>query len=201
MDILYYSNFCKHSQNILQFVTKGNLANQLNFICIDKRTRDPKTNQMLIILENGKTVTLPPNVHSVPALLQVKKNYQVILGKDIITHLQPKVKTQSDKATRQNGEPMAYHLAASSGGVNIVSEQYTMYNLSSDELSAKGVGGNRQMYNYVPATHDQFSIVTPPDTYQPDKVPEGLTLDELQQKRNSEVHPGGMPMNSPFLPS
>ena len=199
MDILYYSNFCKHSQKILQFVTKGNLANQLNFICVDKRTRDPRTNQLLIVLENGKTVMMPPNVQSVPALLQVKKNYQVILGDDIIGHLQPKVKTQTEKATSINGEPIGFPIINNfgSGGVNIVSEPYTMYNLSPDELSAKGRGGNRQMYNYVSATHDELSITTPPDTYQPDKIEEGVTVDLLLLKRNTEVEQA--PTNSPFL--
>ena len=56
MDTLYYSNYCKHCQRILQFLVKGNLANQINFLCIDKRERDPKTNQSYIILEDGKQV-------------------------------------------------------------------------------------------------------------------------------------------------
>ena len=68
MDILYYSNHCKHSQKILQFLVKGNMTDKLNFICIDKRVRDAQNNQTYILLENGKRVSLPPNVHSVPAL-------------------------------------------------------------------------------------------------------------------------------------
>jgi hypothetical protein len=201
MDILYYSNYCKHSQKILQYITKGNLANQMNFICVDKRTRDPRTNQLLIVLENGKTIMMPPNVQSVPALLQVKKNYQVILGEDIIGHLQPRVVQQKERATSYNGEPVGFPLPGAnlSGGVNILSEPYTMYNLSTEELSAKGRGGNRPMYNYVSANHDQLSIVTPPDTYEPDKVAEGVTIDGLQQQRNSEVPQPPM-MNSAFLP-
>ena len=79
MDILYYSNYCKHSQNIIQFLTKGDLIKELNAFCIDKRFRDPKTNQIMIQLENGKAVLLPPNVQSVPALLCVSQNYKLIL--------------------------------------------------------------------------------------------------------------------------
>ena len=194
MDILYYSNYCKHSQSVLQFLVKGNITDKLNFICIDKRVRDAQNNQTYIILENGKRVSMPPNVHSVPALLQVKKNYNVILGEDIIKYLNPKVQEQNQIATSSNGEPMAFQLTPSNMGMNIVSEQYTLYNMTSDELSAKGKGGMRQMYNYMPASHDNTnSIPTPPDTYRPDKVASNVTIDTLEQKRQKDVNYGEMP--------
>ena len=41
-----------------------------------------------------------------------------------------------------------------SDGSNIVSEQFTYYNMTPEELSAKGKGGQRQMYNYVSASQD-----------------------------------------------
>jgi len=189
MDILYYSNYCKHSQSVLQFLVKGNMTDKLNFICIDKRVRDAQNNQTYIILENGKRVSMPPNVHSVPALLQVKKNYNVILGEDIIKYLNPRVQEQNQNATSSNGEPMAFQLIPSNMGMNIISEQYTLYNMSSDELSAKGKGGMRQMYNYMPASHDNTnSIPTPPDTYKPDKVASNVTIDTLEQKRQKDVN-------------
>ena len=186
MDILYYSLYCKHCQKILQYLAKGNLTNQLNCICIDKRVHDPKSNQTFIVLETGKRVLMPPNVHSVPALLLINQNYRVILGDDIIEHYQPKVAQQNSSATGHNGEPMGFMLSPSNG-TNIVSEQYTLYNMSPEELSAKGRGGNRQMYNYVSASQESNSIYTPPDTYQPDKVAKGTTVDILQQNRNADI--------------
>ena len=53
MDILYYSNYCKHSQNVIQTLVKSNLTDKISFICIDKRKRDENSGQMIIILENG----------------------------------------------------------------------------------------------------------------------------------------------------
>lgn len=187
MDILYYSNYCKHSQKIIQFLAKNNLTNKLNFICIDKRKRDPTTNQTVITLENGKTVIMPPNIHSVPSLLLVKQNYRVILGDEIINIFKPYVKNQNDLATGTQGEPTAFQLNSSNNGMNIVSEQYTFYNMTPEELSAKGNGGNRQMYNYVLANHSPSIIQTPPDTYRPDKIANGVTIDVLQQQRNEEI--------------
>ena len=196
MDILYYSNHCKHSQKVLQFLVKGNMADKLNFICIDKRVRDAQNNQMYIVLENGKPVTMPPNLHSVPALLQVKKNYSIILGDDIIKCLQPAVSDQVHPATRQNGEPVGVPLVLSNNGMNITSEKYTPYDMSSDELSAKGRGGSRQMYNYVPATHDIINIPTPPDSYRPDKVASNVTVDVLEQHRNMDIPPSSISANT-----
>jgi hypothetical protein len=192
MDILYYSNYCKHSQKILQFIVKGNLTNQISCICIDKRTRDPKTNQTRIVLENGNTIPMPPNVHSVPALLLVNKNYQLVLGDDIIHHYEPKIREQLSSANFGNGEPLGFSInsISGSGGSNIVSESYTNYDLTPEELSAKGRSERRQMYNYVSASSDNNFIQTPPDTYRPDKLSSNVTIDMLQQKRNTEVDMG-----------
>ena len=193
MDILYYSNYCKHSQSVLQFLVKGNMTDKLNFICIDKRSRDTQNNQTYITLENGKKVIMPPNVHSVPALLQVQKNYNVILGEDIIKYLSPQIQQQNQVNVNSTGEPAGFQLIPSNMGMNIVSEQYTLYNMSSEELSAKGKGNNRQMYNYMPATHDALnSIPTPPDTYRPDKVASNVTIDVLEQKRQKDINYGEM---------
>lgn len=189
MDTLYYSNYCKHSQRILQFLVKGNLANKINFLCIDKRERDAKTNQINIVLEDGKRVLMPPNIQSVPALLLVQQKYRVILGDDIIQHYQQSVNENSNRRQQvmQKIEPVGTSLMQSSGGMNIVSEQYTMYDLTPDELSAKGNGGRRQLYNYVSVNDQSMPIQTPPDDYQPDKVGKDVTLNTLQQERNNDI--------------
>jgi hypothetical protein len=199
MDTLYYSNHCQHSQKILQFLVKNNLASSLNFLCIDKRKRDANNNQIYIVLEDGRQVIMPPNVQSVPALLLVKENYRVVLGEDIIKRFQGKVQGQTQVATQFQGEPMGVSLMASNQGMNIISEPYTYYNMTPEELSAKGTGGRRQMYNYVPAELEVISISTPPDTYQPDKVAKSITVDSLQQERNAQIQKQQQGI-SPFVP-
>jgi glutaredoxin len=187
MDTLYYSNFCKHCQRVLQFLTKGNLANQLNFICIDKRSRDVNNNQIYITLETGQKIVMPPNVHSVPTLLLVKQNYRVIMGDDIISHFQPIVHREVKKQALKQCEPVGTALSCSNNGMNIMSEQYTLYDLSHEELSAKGSSHRRPLYNYVSVNEDFITIPTPPDDYQPDKVGNAVTVDTLQQKRIDEI--------------
>tara|TARA_B100000941_G_C28399216_1_gene497100 strand:+ start:94 stop:678 length:585 start_codon:yes stop_codon:yes gene_type:complete len=187
MDSLYYSNYCKHSQRILQFLVKGNLADKINFLCIDKREKDVNNNQIYIILENGSKVIMPPNVQSVPALLLVKHGYRVLLGDDIVEHFQQAANLETKKKMMtQQIEPVGTSLQPS-GGMNVTSEQYTMYNLTPDELSAKGNGGRRQLYNYVSANEEIISIQTPPDTYKPDKIGQDITVNTLEQKRMDEI--------------
>jgi hypothetical protein len=186
MDILYYSNYCKHSQKIIQNLAKTNVKDKVSFICIDKRTRDEKNNQVYVFLENGAKVILPPNVHSVPALLLVKQNYQVVYGDEIINYFQPYIENQNSAATMQAGEPIGFPLERS-GGTNIISEKYTNYNMSHEELSSKGKGGLRSLYNYMPAAQETIFIQTPADTYKPDKLSNSVTVDTLQQERNEEM--------------
>lgn len=200
MDIVYYSNYCKHSKKILQYLAKENLTNQFNCICIDKRSRDPQTGQIRVHLENGQTIMMPPNVHSVPALLLVKQNFKVVLGDDILPLLHPLIKKQRDAATRHHGEPTGFSIGSYSGGsTNIVSEKFTPYDLTPDELSAKGRGVKRALYNYVSADSESLLIQTPPDNYRPDKVGGDVSLDTLEQRRSEDVTKY-FPTNSPYVP-
>ena len=191
MDIFYYSNYCKHSKKVIDFLTKGGFTESLSSICVDKRSRHPKTNQIMILLEDGRQAPMPPNIQSVPALLLVNQNYKLVMGNDIIKHYEPRMKEKLASANFGNGEPLAYTLNTGSGGSNIVSEQFTLYDMTPEELSAKGKGGQRQLYNYVPVGQDSMYIPTPPDTYRPDKVSNSVTIESLQTQRNTDV-----PMNN-----
>jgi len=187
MDVLYYSNFCKHSQKLVQTLAKANMSDKISFVNIDKRKKDVATNQTFILLENGNTLILPPNITSVPSLLLIKQQYKVISGgEDILKHYHPQLKIQSEKVLRHTGgEPSGYSLTGAP--MNIVSEKYTLYSMTSEELSAKGRGGTRPLYNYTPATEEIQFIETPPETYKPDKVSTSVTIDSLQQKRMDEI--------------
>jgi len=185
MDILYYSNYCPHSQKIIKFISSSGLIEKVNCINIDKRIINPNTGQIQIVLENGKKVLLPPNVQGVPALLIVSKKYSAIFGDDILQYFGPYVQNKQTEATGILGEPVGITLGQSTR--NILSEQYTFYDMTPEELSAKGSGGNRQMGAYVSASHDNFSIQTPVDTYRPDKVGESVSIESLEKVRNQEV--------------
>lgn len=198
MDILYYSNYCKHSKGVLEFLVKNDLTKSLNCICVDRRKMNPQTGQMNIILENGNAILLPPNVHSVPSLLLIKENYRCIMGSNILNHYKNIVETNKDMATQGNGEPLGFSL----GGRDIQSEKFTSYSASTEDLSAKGSGGNRPLYHYVPADGVTTTIHTPPETYKPDKLNGDITVDSLEQQRSQEMTQNMQNINqTPFLPT
>ena len=179
-------------------MVKENLVNSLSFICIDKRSRDPQNNQVYITLENGKKIIMPPHINSVPALLLAKQSYRVVLGEDILRHFSGAKGAQPN--LKQGGyEPVGSALLSSNQGMSIVSEPYTLYSLTPEELSAKGTGGRRSMYNYVLASQDVITIQTPAETYEPDKLSNDVTVDTLQQQRMSEIQKSTA-NNGPFVP-
>ena len=184
--IIYYSNSCDRCKAVLTTLSKSQVSNEIHFLCIDKRVKSA-TGAWHILTESGEKVLLPPQVNRVPALLLLNKGHQVLYGDQILQHFQPKNVALNDQATGFNGEPNAFALGRESmgSGFGVASDNYSFLDQSADELSAKGNGGMRQLYNY--ATIDLVDkIETPPDTYSPDKVG-SVSLEQLQQKRQSDI--------------
>lgn len=184
-DIFYYSTHCKHSQKVIQFISKNNIIDKLSCICIDKRTRDINNNNILITLENGKQVSMPPSVQTVPALLRVSKNHTVILGSEqIIEYINSDkryINTQKTQSSilNNNVEPVSYDFFK-----DISSERYTDYSMSPNDLSTKGK--DRPIHNYV-GIDSLTSITAPDEDYKSDKLSSDVTIDKLLQQRNMDV--------------
>lgn len=181
LDILYYSNQCPNSRKLLDYITKNGLIDQLNCICIDKRTTDPTTGQLYVERDNGKYIMIPPNIHAVPALLIAKENYRTVYAKDIITYLDPIVSAKISRATGMNGEPIAISITNGAFYSDVSSDKYTYYNgRISDTMS------NYSITNHI----EQMRISTPAENYKSSKmVPdEGMMLvDTMQQERNADM--------------
>ena len=180
--ILYYSNFCDNCKSLLQTLSRSNAKSDMHFINIYKRVKK-NNGATYIVLENGQEILLPPTVNKVPALLLLNKSHQVLFGNDINNHLEPKHIAQTNTIVKTTGEPLAFSMSGGSFGV--ISDNYSFLDQDADSLSAKGNGGMRQQHHY--ATLDAEGMIdTPPDTYTPDKVG-AVSMEQLQQKRNSDV--------------
>lgn len=183
--VLYYSNYCEHSKKLLQKISSMEIKSEMHFICIDKRVQD--AGKIYIVLENGQKIIMPESINKVPALLLLE-NYSVLYGESIHDYLRPKQQLAIKKATNNNIEPNAFSFSGSSSGFGIASDSYSFLDMDSGSLSATGTGGLRQMHNYI-GYGDSFSITTPVDEYdyKASKLPEDLTIDQLQQQRANEV--------------
>tara|TARA_B100000497_G_C7569615_1_gene343271 strand:+ start:188 stop:733 length:546 start_codon:yes stop_codon:yes gene_type:complete len=176
--ILYYSNYCQNCGNILSVLSKSNIKNNINFLCIDKRIN--KNNKTYIILENNIEILLPTDITSVPSLLVINQNYKIITGEDILKFLNPINEEINNKATNNNGEPETMNFLSNNFGV--MSDSYSYLDQNSDQMSTKGDGGLRQLYNYS-QIDSMEKIETPPDNYVADKIGE-VNMDDLQKSRN-----------------
>ena len=187
--ILYYSNFCEHSKRLLQTLSKTTVANDIHFICVDKRVKD-SNGKMFIVLENGQKIIMPENVNRVPALLLLNQGFRVLYGEEILNHLKPKQQASVQQATQNNMEPMSFSFGSIFGGGGCVqSDNYSFLDMDSESLSAKGNGGVRQMHNYVDINYSD-AISTPQDEHDykgSNKISGDLTVEQLQQQREQEL--------------
>jgi len=180
MSIVYYSNYCDPSKKLLQKIAKTKLSQTIHFVCIDRRQRDSKGNTILF-LENEQ-VMLPSQVTKVPALYKMESK-QVLFGDDIYSYLLPKELEINHQATHGNGEPECYSIFS----MNKMSDSYSYWDQSAEDLTAKGSGGTRQMHQFSPLEED-FKIHTPSEDYVPDKVGKnGKSLEEYKAERDSLI--------------
>jgi hypothetical protein len=171
--VLYY---------IIVIIVRTKTRDDLHFVCIDKREKH-KDGSINIILENGQRLLLPPNVKSVPTVLLLHHGNRVIDGLKEINHfLNPGEVKINNKATNNNGEPLAFSMNEMGSGL---SDNYSYLDMSAEELSAKGDGGLRMMHSYT-GWSDNQSIATPPEDYVPNKVG-NVDMGKLQEQRNTEI--------------
>ena len=65
--ILYYSQFCQHSKDLLLKLSRTKQKTKIHFICIDQRERQAN-GETHIILENGSHLLLPDTIKEVPSI-------------------------------------------------------------------------------------------------------------------------------------
>lgn len=178
--VLYYSNYCNNCKKMIKILSKSDIKNKIHFLNIDKRIVE--NGKTYILLENSTKVLLPKIVSSVPTLFLINKN-KIIVGDDIYQHIKPREEYKTKQSTQFNGEPLAFSLSEMG---TIMSDNYSYLDQNSDDLSAKGNGGMRQMHSFVSIDHKQDSIETPPEDYEPDKVKE-TDLTKMMEQRQQEI--------------
>lgn len=187
--ILYYSNYCNYSKQVLNNVSKNpSVTKEVHFICIDKRIQEK--GKTFIILENGQKIIMPENIQKVPSLLLINDGFRVINNAEhIIQFFQPRKQQEMREATMNNMEPVAFGFEG--GGSCVVSDNYSFLDQDSKQMEAKnGNGGLRQMHNYV-GLNDNSSIYTPEDEVDYNNGPKmgvNMTIDQLKQQRENDFN-------------
>lgn len=186
--ILYYSNFCNHSKDLIQNISrKGIKTDDIHFICIDSRRVE--NGKMYIMFPNGQKIIMPENIRRVPSLMIINEGFRVIDDSEEIKRIiWMREKHEIQNATNNNMEPIAYGFG---GGSSVTSDMYSFVDQDYKEMEAKGNGGMRQLHNYAILGDDELKIYTPQDEvdYKNNpKLGQEITIDNLKQQRELEYN-------------
>ena len=184
--LLFFSELCKHSQELLGNMKQKNLLDDVQLISIDNR--HVEKNVTYIHLNSKQSMPLPPMITCVPTLC-IMPNYEILKGVQIIDYFAPMSKSIEDEREQINMEPNAFSLESeTNGSFGVSSDSFSFWDTNTDELSAQGSGGMRQMYTYasIEATSDHSEQIYTPTEQSDDKV-QPATLDQIQQQRNNEI--------------
>lgn len=178
--ILYYSNNCSISKNVLYSLSRNYNAKDICYICIDKRVKNNDGSRS-VVLDNGQLVPLPPNITHVPSLMLLNHGFNIIQGDGpILGELLPNgQQTVSSLGGFSNTEPMAF----SSSEMNGMSDNYSYLNLDANQMSAQGNGGLSMMHGFARIDHVDY-IQTPPESQGKGN---NIDMEKLKQERNSQV--------------
>jgi hypothetical protein len=179
--ILFYSNYCKHSKELLLQISRSGVKGEINFICIDKRKTENGSNYA--ILENGKLVIIPNSITVVPSMILLNYGNKIINGPEIINFLNESIVKSISTATNGQMEPACYSMSEMGG----LSDPYSYLEISSDEMLAKGSGGMKITHDYS-FIENSYSIETPPEGSKPsDYKLSTIDIDSIKKNRDSEI--------------
>lgn len=180
--ILYYSEYCQYSNSIIQALSQTSIKECIHFINIDKRIID--NGNILILLDNHSRVPLPSSVSRVPTLIYKDNQNKVhtLVGQNIKNYIFEKINEEKEKHHVDDVIPYVFQ------SVNnfVHSDYYSFLDQDADEMSAKGNGGLRQMYNYANYNCMQ-SIETPNEDYIPDTIKD-IKLENIIAERDQDIN-------------
>ena len=183
--ILFFSNYCTHCKKLLELLHKQNVLSNLDMVNIDNRFT--KGTITYISLNNNQNIPLPPMINSVPTLC-ILPNHEILKGKQILEYYTPISKNIEEERGKINLEPNPFSMEKETIGIyGVSSDNYSYWDTTTDELSAEGTGGTRQMYNYVPIDKntEDSSIYTPKEDLKENKMK--MSLEQLEKQRITEI--------------
>jgi hypothetical protein len=174
--ILFYSNFCQHSKELLLFLAKGDICkNEISYISIDNRVKIE--DELFAKLETGKLVAVPKEIKCVPSLLKLHHNNSVVSGENVIKYFKSFV--VKDKYM---DEPVSYENTAN------YSDSFSYIDTSPEDLSAKGNGGSLIEHNY--ASLDHVDNIETPQESEDDNSTKNYDLGKIAEERNKILNKG-----------
>ena len=141
-------------------------------------------------MDNGEQIIMPENIQSVPSVLLLNDKYRVIQGDDIYSHFRPRVEDTVRESTNSNMEPTSFAFSGETSGLGVMSDSFSFLDMGADDLSTKGNGGTRQMYNYTGLSDVSGQMQTPTDDFNYEGGAGGgqrsNTMEQLMKSREND---------------
>jgi hypothetical protein len=183
--LLFFSNYCEHSKELLAKLKQKNVLDKVHLVCIDNRF--VKNNITYVYIDSTQTMPLPPMITCVPTMC-ILPNYEVLKGTEIMDYFVPITTNIGDARNELNVEPNAFSIESETNGLfGVSSDNFSFWDTASEDLTAQGNAGTRQMYNYasIRENNQEEQIYTPVEEESGDKL--SMNLEQIQQQRNSEI--------------
>jgi hypothetical protein len=228
--VLYYSSYCVQCQRLLRILSEAppTLRNQIHFVNVDSRRRDPATGKLVVVLDSGAQMILPPNIQRVPAMIAITKGNRVFFGsEDILNYLQT---GGAGGGTGASSNPLPSHstnrmmppgkemtTSSSSSSVDFVASNALRApgqppvapgDVIGVNLGSTGDSGCGLFLGVFtdgvtsPSSGGSTSIPTPEEDYSRQKLGSNVTIEKLIAARNADIPPPvtNMPGFTPALP-
>ena len=179
--ILFYSEYCKYSSELLNQIKDVSVKSDIIFVCIDKRKEE--NGAMYSILDNGNKIIIPSCITEVPSVILLNRGNNIIKGPAIINYFNEEIIKSISQENNNNMEPSCYSLSEMGG----LSDPYSYLDIPSEELLAKGGGGLRIMHDYCTIENNSV-IETPTDDSTPsDYKLSTIDIDSIKKDRESQI--------------
>ena len=185
---LYFSEYCKHSQAILEQLNRLGLQDRFRYISVDKRI--VKNNITYILLPNGQQFPLPPMINRVPILL-LKPSNEILSGNHILEFIKPQARNIQEQKTMIYNEPNPFAFSSDCLGVSgVMSDSFSFVESNNNHEEMRldgGTAGMRQMYNYVTADGGNMNSIQSPQNLETDKRKKSqYSLEDLEKMRDAD---------------
>lgn len=185
---LYFSEYCKHSQAVLEQLNRYGLQEKFRYISVDNRI--VKNNITYILLPGGQQFPLPPMINRVPILL-LKPSNEILSGNQILEFIKPQARNIQEQKTMIYHEPNPFAFSSDGLGMSgVTSDSFSFVDSNNNHHEMRldgGTAGMRQMYNYVTADGGNMNTIQAPQNLETDKRKKSqYTLEDLEKMRDAD---------------
>lgn len=149
-NILFYSNFCNHSKELLRNINQNPIKNSLIFVCVDDRN-----------------IQIPPFIKVVPTIY-LTNNKSILTNNEITNWINQHGKQESEDILAYNGSNMSSlstNFSFLEEGNDLISNQYTFINQTESINTPKELNSDNSQNSELSKDFERLQNLRNNDSY------------------------------------